>query len=245
MPTPRTAPKRTGWTFEGYWDTLACDASGNPLGKQYYDASMKSVRAWDKTAPGTLWAKWTVRVKLGKNGGTGGDDYVTVTYNQPFPKRKMPTKSAYKFSGYWVSSGSKTGQCYNPDGTGTASMKWTTGGSPTIWARWTKAAGCVELPTSPAAPNASAASALAEPAAIPAGLYSGVLADGSGSFWLIIDEPEEGCDRTAYLYVVSEDGAFTAECTAEEAGGALLLTTEDGTVYAFDPVAGTLVPATE
>ena len=242
MPTPRTAPKRTGWSFGGYWDTLAQDANGNPLGKQYYNSKMESVRAWDKTSATTLWAKWTVRVKLGKNGGTGGDDYVTVTYNQPFPKRKMPTKSAYKFSGYWVSSGSKTGQCYNPDGTGTASMKWTTGGSPTIWARWTKAAGCVELPTSPAAPNASAASALAEPAAIPAGLYSGVLADGSGSFWLMLDEPDDGYNRTAYLYVVTEAGAFTAECAAEEAGGALLLTTEDGTVYAFDPVAGTLVP---
>ena len=242
MPTPRTAPKRTGWSFGGYWDTLAQDANGNPLGKQYYNSKMESVRAWDKTSATTLWAKWTVRVKLGKNGGTGGDDSVTVTYNQPFPKRKMPTKSAYKFSGYWVSSGSKTGQCYNPDGTGTASMKWTTGGSPTIWARWTKAAGCVELPTSPAAPNASAASALAEPAAIPAGLYSGVLADGSGSFWLMLDEPDDGYNRTAYLYVVTEAGAFTAECAAEEAGGALLLTTEDGTVYAFDPVAGTLVP---
>ena len=243
MPTPRTAPKRTGWTFGGYWDTLACDASGNPLGKQYYDASMKSVRAWDKTAAATLWAKWTVRVKLGKNGGTGGDDYVTVIFNQPFPKRAMPKKSGYAFGGYFVSASSKTGQCYNPDGTGTASMKWSTGGTPTIWALWTKTSSCVEVtPADTAAPNASAAPAAAELAAIPAGLYSGVLADGSGAFWLMLDEPEDDYERTAYLYVASEDGVFTAECTAEEAGGALLLTTEDGTVYAFDPVAGTLVP---
>ena len=238
MPTPRTAPKLSGWTFGGYWDTLACDAKGNPLGKQYYNSKMESVRAWDKTSATTLWAKWTVRVKLGKNGGTGGDDYVTVTYNQPFPKRKMPTKSAYKFSGYFVSASSKTGQCYNADGTGTASMKWTTGGSPTIWARWTKAAGCMELPTSPAAPNAFAASAPAEPAAIPAGLYSGVLADGSGSFLLMLDEAVEGCDRTAYLYVVSEDGAFTAECAAEEAGGAVALTADDGSLFIVDLDAG-------
>ena len=78
---------------------------------------------------------------------------------------------------------------------------------------------------------------------VPAGIYSGVLADGSGAFWLKLDELEEGCDRTAYLYVASEDGVFTAECTAEEAGGALLLTTEDGDVYAFDSAAATLVAA--
>ncbi len=136
MPAPRTAPKKSGWTFGGYWDTLACDKNGNPLGKQYYNAQMQSVRNWDKNATGTLWAKWTVRVKLGKNGGTGGDDYVTVIYGQPFPIRKMPVKSGYKFGGYWVSASSCTGQCYNEDGTGTSTMKWTTGGSPTIWALW-------------------------------------------------------------------------------------------------------------
>ncbi len=245
MPTPRTAPKRTGWTFGGYWDTLACDASGNPLGKQYYDASMKSVRAWDKTAAATLWAKWTVRVKLGKNGGTGGDDYVTVIFNQPFPKRKMPTKSGYTFGGYFVSASSKTGQCYNPDGTGTASMKWSTGGTPTIWALWTKTSACVELPPAVArraaavAPSASAAPAPVA-LAIPTGIYSGVLVDGTGAFWLVLDEEVEGAPRTAFLYIASEDCSLTAECEVTEADGFLHLTTEDGNTYWFDITGGAL-----
>ena len=144
MPTPRTAPTKAGWTFGGYWDTLACDAKGNPLGKQYYNSKMESVRTWDKNGAVTLWAKWTVRVKLGKNGGTGGDDYVTVIYGQPFPTRAMPTKSGYTFGGYFISASSKTGQCYNADGTGTSSMKWTTGGTPTIWALWLGSADLVE-----------------------------------------------------------------------------------------------------
>ena len=237
MPTPRTAPKLSGWTFAGYWDTLAQDANGNPLGKQYYDANMKSVRNWDKTADVTLWAKWTVRVTLGKNGGTGGDSVVTVTKGQSFPKRTMPTRAGYKFGGYFVSSSKKTGQCYNKDGTGTASMKWSTGGSPTIWALWTRTSGLVETPRF-ASPAAVAAPAVADPAAIPAGLYSGVLADGSGSFWLKLDEPEEGCDRTAYLYVASEDDAFTAECAAEEADGAVVLAADDGSLFIVDLDAG-------
>ena len=73
MPTPRTAPTLSGWTFAGYWDSVALDEKGTPKGKQYYDANMKSVRAWDKTSATTLWAKWTNQVTLGKNGGTGGD----------------------------------------------------------------------------------------------------------------------------------------------------------------------------
>ena len=246
MPTPRTAPTLKGWSFGGYWDTLACDAKGNPLGKQYYNSKMESVRAWDKTTATTLWAKWTVKVTLGKNGGTGGDSTVTVIKGQPFPKRTMPTKSGYTFGGYFVSASSKTGQCYNPDGTGTASMKWSTGGTPTIWALWTKTASCVELPpavarrAASAAPSASAAPETAPQSAVSAGLYSGVLADGTGAFWLMLDEAEEDAPRTAYLYVASEDGSLTAECTAEEVDGILLLTTENGEVFAFDPAAGTL-----
>ena len=248
MPTPRTAPTLKGWSFGGYWDTLACDAKGNPLGKQYYNSKMESVRNWDKTTATTLWAKWTVKVTLGKNGGTGGDSAVTVIKGQPFPKRTMPTKSGYTFGGYFVSASSKTGQCYNPDGTGTASMKWSTGGTPTIWALWTKTSACVELPPAVALRVASAAPTAAPEtapqSAVSAGIYSGVLADGSGAFWLMLDEPEKDEPRTAYLYVASEDGSLTAECTALEAGGVLLLTTEDGAVYAFDPAAGMIVPAT-
>ena len=94
------------------------------------------------------------------------------------------------------------------------------------------------MPAAFAAPSVSAAPAAAELAELPAGLYSGVLADSTGSFCLILDEAEEGLARTAYLYVASEDGSLSAECTAEEVDGVLLLTTEDGAVYAFDPKAG-------
>ena len=57
----------------------------------------------------------------------------------------------------------------------------------------------------------------------------------------MLDEPVEGFARTAYLYVASEDGALTAECTVEESGGLLILTTEDGETFAVDPAAGVAV----
>lgn len=47
-----TAPSRTGYSFNGYYDA----ASG---GTQYYNASMGSVRAWNKASNTTLYAQWT------------------------------------------------------------------------------------------------------------------------------------------------------------------------------------------
>ena len=48
-----TVPKRTGYTFGGYYD--------QPGGKgtQYYTAAGKSARKWNKAAVATLYAKWT------------------------------------------------------------------------------------------------------------------------------------------------------------------------------------------
>ncbi len=238
MPTPRTAPKLSGWTFAGYWDTTAVDANGNPKGKQYYDANMKSVNLWDKTSPATLYAKWTVKVTLGKNGGTGGDSYVTVTKGQPFPKRTMPTRSGYTFGGYFVSSSKKTGQCYNADGTGTSTMKWTTGGTPTIWALWTK--GESDSETLAVAPVTTCATVVSvkesEEAPAAAGLYYGVLSDGSGTYSLMLDEYVDGEDRTASLCIVTEDGLQSFECTVWEADGVLTLVAEDGSVWLVDLV---------
>ena len=47
-----TVPRRTGYTFAGYW------TEKNGEGTQYYTASGASVRNCDITAPSTLYAKW-------------------------------------------------------------------------------------------------------------------------------------------------------------------------------------------
>ena len=54
MPSIAALPTRTGYAFQGYYDTA--DASG---GTQYYTASGTSARAWDKTSDATLYARWT------------------------------------------------------------------------------------------------------------------------------------------------------------------------------------------
>ncbi len=56
MPTTSVnMPTRTGYTFEGYYDTDA--ASG---GTQYYTSAGASARTWNKTSNTTLYARWTM-----------------------------------------------------------------------------------------------------------------------------------------------------------------------------------------
>ncbi|MFT9008803.1 MAG: BspA family leucine-rich repeat surface protein [Bifidobacterium sp.] len=52
--TTLAVPTRTGYDFGGYYD----GAGGT--GTQYYTSTMGSARTWNKTAPTTLYAKWTI-----------------------------------------------------------------------------------------------------------------------------------------------------------------------------------------
>ncbi len=55
MPTiSKTAPKRTGYTFAGWYDTSATTG-----GTMYYNAAGESARTWNKASGATLYARWT------------------------------------------------------------------------------------------------------------------------------------------------------------------------------------------
>ena len=94
-----TVPERTGYTFGGYYDTLA---SG---GTQYIKADGTSAKNWDKASGATLYAKWvanTYTITFDKKGGSGGTDSVTATFNQRLPTPvTVPTRTGYTFGGYW------------------------------------------------------------------------------------------------------------------------------------------------
>jgi len=59
------APVKSGYTFGGYY-TLP-----NGAGTQYYDAEMKSVKAWDIEGNTTLYAKWTYGAVIGEGNWDG------------------------------------------------------------------------------------------------------------------------------------------------------------------------------
>ncbi len=62
----------------------------------------------------TLYAKWAVHIRFNQQGGTGsGGVYATI--NVPMPKQPAPTRSGYKFMGYYTSSNGNGTKYYNSD----------------------------------------------------------------------------------------------------------------------------------
>lgn len=47
-------PSRFGYVFLGYYDSMYSS------GTMYYSSTMQSVRTWNRTSDGTLWAVWRV-----------------------------------------------------------------------------------------------------------------------------------------------------------------------------------------
>ena len=126
-----TAPSRTGYTFGGYY------TSTGGSGTQYYTSSMGSTRNWNLTSATTLYAKWTANqytVTLNKQGGTGGTDSVTATYDSAMPSATAPSKTCYNFGGYYT----------GVDGTGTqyytnamaSARTWNLAEAKTLYAYW-------------------------------------------------------------------------------------------------------------
>ena len=112
MPTI-TAPKKTGYTFGGYWD------GDNGTGTQYYEANGTSKTNWDKdvTATQTLYAKWTAK-KYTINYRDQGDAEFSGCHHKEKPGKhiygsettlKPAFKDGYVFGGWYTSSDCLTG----------------------------------------------------------------------------------------------------------------------------------------
>lgn len=99
MPAGIVAPERSGYTFAGYF------AEENGNGKKYYNAEMISVNVWDSTTGGTIYAFWisnSYTVVFEKEGGVGGDSYITATFGAQMPNAVAPTKVGFEFNGYYI-----------------------------------------------------------------------------------------------------------------------------------------------
>ena len=126
-----TAPSRTGYTFQGYFD----ETNGN--GEQYYSNSMGKLSVWDKKSAATLYAYWTANsytVSFNMNSGTGTQESVSATYDSAMPViTTVPTRTGYTFLGYFdASNGGK--QYYNADLTSAAD--WDKTSAATLYANW-------------------------------------------------------------------------------------------------------------
>ena len=84
----------------------------------------------------TINAEWTANkyyVTFNKNGGNGGTDLLSTTYDSTMPALTAPVREGYAFTGYYdaVSGGSKY---YNDDLT--SAKSWDKAENATLYARW-------------------------------------------------------------------------------------------------------------
>ena len=108
-----TIPSRTGYTFCGYYT-----ATGGS-GTQYYTDRGASARVWDRTSSATLYAKWmpiTCTITFDKQGGTGGTASTTATYGSAMPSITIPTRTYYRFCGYYTEANGTGTQYYTASG---------------------------------------------------------------------------------------------------------------------------------
>ena len=124
MPTINV-PTRTGYVFQGYFDAT----SG---GTQYYKANGQSAHKWDKdTLIANLYAQWTpaqYTVSFESNGGSAVASK-PVTYDSTYGELATPTRTAYRFDGWY-----KESTFVNLV---TSSTKVTTTSDHTLYAKWT------------------------------------------------------------------------------------------------------------
>ncbi|MCH5197882.1 MAG: InlB B-repeat-containing protein, partial [Oscillospiraceae bacterium] len=120
-------PTRTGYDFKG-WSTSPAATAPSYVSGHTYSAN----------ADLELFAVWTpaeYNVVLNKNGGSGGTDAVTATYDAEMPFAVMPSRADYTFAGYYDTNATSGGtQYYTADGD--SARKWDKASASTLYARW-------------------------------------------------------------------------------------------------------------
>ena len=94
-PTAPTGKEFVGW--RGFW----YDANGK-ASEKIYAANEENIPVRDNATFIAVWKPTTLSVKLNLNGGTGGSDNITVTYDKPLTISENPTREGYSFEGWTV-----------------------------------------------------------------------------------------------------------------------------------------------
>lgn len=131
------APTRTGYTLSGttYTDGLhpyatAIDLSMTPLSISRGDAVQRKAI--------TFVASWTANqytVTLDNQGATtAGTTEVTATYDAAMPDITPPSRTGYRFGGYFAETNAHGTQYYN--GSGKSANNWNIAAATTLYANW-------------------------------------------------------------------------------------------------------------
>ena len=135
-----TMPTRTGYTFEGYYDTNA--SSG---GNQYYTSAGASARTWNKASATILYARWSPNgftVAYNANTGTETTAPTSLTYDATGSLRAngFTAPTGYHFK-EWNTMSNGSGTAYATSASLTAAQvnelyPGSKGGTKTLFAIW-------------------------------------------------------------------------------------------------------------
>ena len=128
MPSYTTNPRRTGYTFTGYFDD-----PDDGEGTKYYNADKSSAHIWDKATDATLYAHWSPKnytITLNNQGadtGHEGTTDISVTYDSntnlsETPAITKPEKTGYVFAGYYTAEDGGGSKIIDEDGNVVASV---------------------------------------------------------------------------------------------------------------------------
>ncbi|MDD6272092.1 MAG: InlB B-repeat-containing protein [bacterium] len=84
-----------------------------------------------------LYTNWTANkytITFDKQFGSGGTTIIAATYNSAMPTITLPTRTGYKFAGYYTEKGGVGTKYYNADGT--SANKWNITSDTTLYAYW-------------------------------------------------------------------------------------------------------------
>ncbi len=102
-------PSKTGYQFQGYFKNI------HGLGENLIsaDGSIQIENTYFQKDT-TIYAAWepeTYTITFDKQGGSGGTDSITATYNRILPLIDMPVKTGFSFQGYFTEPNGQ-GDCY-------------------------------------------------------------------------------------------------------------------------------------
>ena len=127
-----TAPTRTGYTFEGFYDNA--ELSGSPVTLPLTITRGEAATQKDRT----FYAQWTANdytVTLDDQGATtAGSTEVAATFNSAMPAITVPAKTDYVFYGYYTEANGSGTKYYNADGT--SAHTWDIASATTLYAQW-------------------------------------------------------------------------------------------------------------
>lgn len=143
LPDGLVAPIREGYNFEGYYQYP------DGCGKVYYDEYMVAIGELEYSEGGAsgetcIYAYWTpceYDAFFNFQGGESELVYksVAVLYDQPLPQKdwlKAPTRTGYKFLGYYDDPNDRSVQYYNEDMQQQSRYVWNKAESGEIYAHW-------------------------------------------------------------------------------------------------------------